>query len=97
MERKTRQRSQPYLLCLGSQDNPGQYFAILDNEAIPCDTDITSAVDRILKLHYVFNLEYPPVLYGFYVFLELCVFGIEVTAKVPSCVRELDNSLAILE
>ena len=57
------------------------FFAILDEEAIPCDTDITIAVDRVFKLHYIMNLEYPQELYSFYVFLERCVFNIQVSKK----------------
>ena len=73
------------------------FFAILDEEAIPCDTDITIAVDRVFKLHYIMNLEYPQELYSFYVFLERCLFNIYVSKKVPSSVRELDNSLAVID
>ena len=49
-----------------------------------------------VQVSLVFNLEYPGPLFAFYLFLERCVFGIDVTSNVPACVREMDSSLTAI-
>lgn len=70
---------------------------MVDEFAIPCADDITSAVDRLLKVHYAFNLQYPAALYNFFTFLELAVFKLERGKQnLPATVLELESSIDAL-
>ena len=91
-------RTQPYLLCLGTTGAPSQIFVIVDKEALPCENeDITVAVDRLFKLHYVFNLEYASELRSFYSFLECFVYDIAMkNTKIPVRASELMTSIKVL-
>lgn len=90
-------RSQPYLLGTGSRRLPTQFFVIIDEEAIPCCGDITSAVDVLYKLHFVFNIEYATELKAFYAFLDHFVYKVGLPKVViPARAKELMASIKAL-
>ena len=98
LKTKEKERMQPYLLCIGTRDNPSQFFVIVDALALPCPDDITSAVDRLFKVHYAFNLEYHAALYNFFTFLELVVYDMKSKKdRIPAIVLELESSLDALQ
>ncbi|PIK48618.1 hypothetical protein BSL78_14520 [Apostichopus japonicus] len=69
-------QTQPYLLCIGTKKAPSQFFIIVDSHAIPCQENIVSAIDKLFKLHYVFNIHYAQQLRMFYMFMDSVVYGI---------------------
>ena len=71
-------RSQPYLLGLGTRRFPVQYFVVIDEQAIPCPGDITSSVDVLFKLRFVFNIHYATELQAYYKFLEHFVYEVYI-------------------
>ena len=50
--------TQPYLLSLGPEKKPEQFFLILDGIAVPTGPTLVQAIDRLFKAHFVFNVEY---------------------------------------
>ncbi|XP_041467015.1 uncharacterized protein LOC121417392 [Lytechinus variegatus] len=87
-------RSQPYLLGIGSRRLPTQFFVIIDERAIPCGGDVTSAVDVMFKLHFVFNIHYATELKAFYAFLEHYVYEVGLPKDViPARASELMSSI----
>nr|XP_054748407.1 uncharacterized protein LOC129253986 [Lytechinus pictus] len=90
-------RSQPYLLGLGTRRLPVQYFVVIDEQAIPCPGDITSSVDVLFKLHYVFNIHYATELQAFYKFLEHFVYEVGHPRDViPARAKELMSSITAI-
>lgn len=90
-------RSQPYLLGIGSRRLPTQFFVIIDERAIPCGGDVTSAVDVMFKLHFIFNIHYATELKAFYAFLEHYVYEVGLPKDViPARASELMSSITAI-
>lgn len=84
---------QPFLLCLGTIENPGVFYLILDVKAISLGAcGVLKAVDTLFKAHYVYWVGYAKSLELFMEFLQKVVYKIECT-KLSSRVGELDSSL----
>ena len=98
IEKTDQKRTQPYLLQIGDGwTSPSTFFIIVDGKALPCESDVTLAVDALFKCHYIFNIEYADELRGFYAFLEHFVYEIGVsTAHIPVRARELMASIKAL-
>ena len=96
-ERNDKKRRQPYLLGIGERNNPTQFFIVVDDLAIPCEGDITEAVDKLFKVHYVFNIRYADEVYGFFAFIQNFVYGIRGQEAVPARAREMMASITALE
>ena len=84
-------------MCLGMRNSANQLFVIIENEAFPCGDDITMAVDRMFKMHFIFDMFYAVELNTFYVFLERYVYNIRLeNTKVPTRAKELMFSIQAL-
>lgn len=75
---------QPFLLVLGTIENPLTYNLIVDEEIIPCGSDCTSAFQTLFASFYVFRLNFPKYLEGFYSFFAECVFKVSSLKTSPS-------------
>ncbi|PIK46807.1 hypothetical protein BSL78_16306 [Apostichopus japonicus] len=84
-----RPNRQPYLLCLGTRSAPTQFFIIGDRQAIKCEDNIVAAVDKLFKLHFVFNLQYAAELKLFYNFIETFVFKLSPLGQLPNKLVEI--------
>lgn len=84
-----RPTTQPHLLCFGTRKTPSQFFIIVDQQAMPCEGDVVAAVDKLFKLHYIFNVKYATEVQLFYNFLEVFVFQLPFLGKVPNKVVEI--------
>ncbi|XP_056128018.1 uncharacterized protein LOC130105842 [Rhinichthys klamathensis goyatoka] len=72
--------AQPYLLAVGPQKKSvHQYFIILDQHAIPCNsTSSLGAFDELFKAHFVFGTSYNTMLHNMYTFIQTTVYNIDV-------------------
>ncbi|XP_072176026.1 uncharacterized protein [Diadema setosum] len=73
-ERKPEKLTQPFLLCLGPDTDPQQFFLILDRKCVPAGGNVVAAFDRLFKAFYVFDVHYPPCLHSFFSFLASVVY-----------------------
>ena len=83
---KGEELSQPYLMILGetSEEQDMQYFVVADRSTIPAGDTMSEAMDRLFKIFYIFNVEFPKALTTFYNFLALLQ---EVVQDVKPLVR----------
>ncbi|XP_072168569.1 uncharacterized protein [Diadema setosum] len=62
-ERKPEKLTQPFLLCLGPDTDPEQFFLVLHRKCVPAGENVVAAFDRLFKAFYVFdkamNIESP--------------------------------------
>lgn len=87
---------QPLLLCLGSKDDPGTFYLILDVKAVSLgECGVVRAVDVLFKSHFIFWVDYAKSLAYFMEFLQKLVYKIE-PSKVSARVRELNSSVRAL-
>ena len=95
-EKKSNTHKQPFLLCLGSKENPSDFYLIVDVKAIALgDCGVVKAVDALFKSHYVFWVGYAKCLSLFLEFLQKLIYKIECTKLSPR-VRELHNSIVAM-
>lgn len=95
-EKKSSTHKQPFLLCLGSKENPANFYLILDVRAIDLgDCGVLKAVDALFKSHYVYWVGYAKCLTLFLEFLQKLLYKIECTKLSPR-VRELHNSIVAM-
>lgn len=95
-EKTANHHQQPFLLGLGSKENPSVYYLILDGKAVSLgDCGILKAIDCLFKAHYVYWVGYAKPLVYFMEFIQKVVYKIEFT-KLSACVRELQNSIISL-
>ena len=52
------QPKHPAVIALGVHGNISQTFVTVEGEAITMARGVTTAIDRVLKLYYVMNMEY---------------------------------------
>lgn len=87
---------QPSLLCLGSKDQCGNFYLLLDAKAVDlgeCGT--VKAVDYLFKCHFVFWVSYGKCLALFMEFLQKVIYKIQ-PEKFSTRVRELPNCILTL-
>lgn len=48
----------PLAIVLGCREEVNQVFLVVEGTAIPVSLGIVSAIDRMLKLHFILNMEY---------------------------------------
>jgi len=95
-QKKNGNNKQPSLLCLGSKDEPGSFYLVLDSKAVSlggCGT--LRAVDCLFKAHYVYWVSYAKSLSLFMEFLQKILYRIETTKLSPR-VRELHSCISSL-
>jgi len=95
-EKKRSTHKQPFLLCLGSRENPSSYFLVLDGKAVCLgECGVVRAVDCLFKSHFVYWVDYGKPLALFMEFLQKLIYKIDCT-KLTASVRELHNSMTAL-
>ncbi len=93
---KDKRFKQPFLLGFGRFTDPKQFFIVLDKTAIVAGNTIVQAFDMLFKCFYVFNLEYPPSLIGFWEFIDSVIYKIMNPASAKPRVREVSSSVRAL-
>lgn len=91
---KSDKYSQPFLLCLGAEGNPSEFFIVADELVLPAGEDIIAAFDRLYKLHFVFNIEYASPLLHFYQFFDSMVYETLSIHKIRPMVRSFSSKLS---
>ncbi|XP_063959988.1 uncharacterized protein LOC135155148 isoform X2 [Lytechinus pictus] len=82
-------RRQPFVLALGPQKAPAQYFAVVEGRALKQDS-LLKAVDVCFKLFYVLDLEYPSACYTTWEFIQKVLYQVNAKDRnTSSCVRSL--------
>lgn len=84
--------TQPFLLGIGEKKSSIQkFYVILDQKAIPCETQTAvAAFDELFKAHFVFAVSYDEALFNFYTFIQTTVYGIDVgNARESPRVKEI--------
>ena len=71
---------QPFLLCLGSFNDPKHYYLIVDECAIPCGSECENAFQILIASFFTFGMEYPLFISQWYQFFEEAVFNIRETS-----------------
>ena len=95
-EKKTTNHKQPFLLCLGSKENPSTYYLILDSKAVSLgECGVLRALDCLFKGHFVIWVDCAKPLARFLEFLQKIVYKIN-SSKLSACVHELHNSITAL-
>lgn len=89
------ERQQPFLLLLRDEsDEVTQSFIVVDFKLIAAHRDLLQALDKLFKLYFVFNIEYPHHLNSFFLFLQMAVYNID-SSKMSSSVRDLKVRLGL--
>lgn len=66
----------PFILAVGTLDNPSQVFVIVDGQGLE-QPNITTAVDVCFKLFYVLDIHYPWECSTTWEFIQKVLFGID--------------------
>ena len=75
---------QPYLLILGTKQEPKQFFVIMDRYAIPAGKSATKAIDSLFKSHWVFDIEFCQYSEHMFLFIEQILYEINIDDRKPS-------------
>ncbi|XP_063968771.1 uncharacterized protein LOC135157438 isoform X1 [Lytechinus pictus] len=75
-------RRQPFVLALGPQKAPAQYFAVVEGRALKQDS-LLKAVDVCFKLFYVLDLEYPSACYTTWEFIQKVLYQLMPKTGTP--------------
>ena len=90
---------QPFLLILGTLDQPLSFNLVVDNHVIPCGSNSVKAFSVLFASFYVFRVKFPKLLEPFYSFLADIAFEITSGQPAPtnlSFKASLDN-LSVVE
>ena len=81
---------QPFLLSVGMEKNPSQFFIIAaDSTAIPAGTSTVGAFDMLFKCHFAFKVEYAAPLMGFYSFIAGYIYNALPQSQVKASIRSM--------
>ena len=80
---------QPFLLALGEPRKPHQYFLVLDKTAVDAGTNTVVAFDRLFKSHYLFGIDFSPVLKNFWEFIASVIYEVLPAVDTKASVRSL--------
>ena len=84
--------TQPFILALG-EDKELEFFIIVDQTSIPGGRDVVEAVDRLFKVHYVFNVQYAKPVSTFFNFFDGLVYQTVNLKNVRPTVREIYSQI----
>ena len=80
---------QPFLLSLGEEMKPSQYFLVVDKIPIPAATTTVESFDMVFKSHFYFKVEYATPLMPFYTFMAAFVYEVLPPSQVAASIRSL--------
>lgn len=69
--------SRPVAVVLGCREDVSQVFLVVENEALPITFGVVSAVEWMMKLYFILNMEYPSECKHILHFLQTIVLGLE--------------------
>ncbi|KAJ8039915.1 hypothetical protein HOLleu_14068 [Holothuria leucospilota] len=92
-KKKDERFKQPFILSLGPERRPKQFFIVLDRIAVSGGLNVVDAVDRLFKCHYVFNVEYCPCLQQFWEFIASMIYEILPPCQAKPQVRALGAAI----
>ncbi|EDS32426.1 conserved hypothetical protein [Culex quinquefasciatus] len=83
----------PHLVCVASELEEGDYFAVFAGYILPCGPSFCIAIVVFVKTLNVLKVKIPPLLKKFVNFIEVHVLGLELQSKYSS-VNKLNARLA---
>ncbi|XP_059365629.1 uncharacterized protein LOC132104288 [Carassius carassius] len=89
---------QPHIVCLGAPSSTAQYIIVAENDKVTIpleDNSLTCAIDKLFKMYWVCNVEYPVQLTSVFNFFEN-VYDIPFSGGKRSKVVELISKLQAL-
>jgi len=89
---------QPRIVCIGAPSSTAQYIIVAENDKVTIpleDNSLTCAIDKLFKMYWVCNVEYPAQLTSVFNFFEN-VYDIPFTGGKRSKVVELISKLQAL-
>lgn len=54
----TERNNHPQVVVCGTRDEVGQVFVTVEGQAMPVQHGVVSAVDRLIKLYFILDMEY---------------------------------------
>ena len=69
--------SHPVVVVLGCREDVSQVFLVVANEDLPITFGVVSAVEWMMKLYFILNMEYPSECKHILHFLQTIVLGLE--------------------
>ncbi|XP_065680129.1 uncharacterized protein LOC124806441 isoform X2 [Hydra vulgaris] len=79
----------PFVITLGARGNLIQSFIFIEDNVIPIRNGMLSAVDRLLKLYFVIDIQYAPECRHVLHFLQREVMGINNDLPLSRCGSDL--------
>ena len=83
----------PVVVVLGCREDISQVFMCVEGEAVPVPHGVVSAVDKLLKLHFILHMQYAAASQHVLHFLQRTV--LEVADQLSLCRGAADLSLFI--
>ena len=74
-----------------------QLFLVLDPLVVPAHEGFVESADRLVKYHFIFGVEYSPVLKNFWEFVVSAIYNILPAQETKASVRALALSLSKME
>ena len=75
--------TQPFLLALGPNSKPTEFFIVTEYLSIPAGRSIVEAFDRLFKLHYVLDLHFARPLQTFFNLFQNVVYDVGTEGLKP--------------
>jgi len=66
----------PLIVVLGWRKEIHQVFVTVEQNAIPVSLGLVSAVDKLLKLHFILNMQYAAESHHILHFLQRCIMNV---------------------
>ena len=79
----------PIVIVLGCREDISQVFVVAEGIAVHVNLGIVSAVDRMIKLHFMLNMEYAVECRHILHFLQRTVFGIDDNLPLSRCANDI--------
>ena len=78
----------PVVLCCGTRGGIAQAFVVLEGQATECPS-LLAAVDRAVKLHFIFNISYISASAHVWQLLQKLVYNVHEKSSTFACVTDV--------
>ncbi|KAF7998393.1 hypothetical protein HCN44_009791 [Aphidius gifuensis] len=89
---KLKKSFQPRPVIVGPIENIQASYIAIDKELLPADNPL-HAVEVMLKIYYILNLEFPPEAALSWKFLALAIYNFAPKGKIPGGIKSLINEV----
>jgi len=78
----------PTVVCTGSRGSIAQAVVVLEGQVTECPS-LLAAVDRALKLHFIFNIQYIHASEHVWQLLQKLIYHLHDTSSTFACVTDV--------